>query len=234
MKCGPADPAAYARFLKRAVSHFSPLGVKHYEIWNEPNQYFWWKPKPSPRAYSALLRAAYPAAKSADRGVTIIAGAFAPAPDSADGNMISSPTFTRNLYANGARNSFDAISIHPYMASDSPYARSDWNMMSGVMPRIHATMQANGDGGKKIWGTEFGYVTDGPKAVSETTQGTYIQQGYKLWTSFPYTAGLMTFTYRDMGTDRRVRANNFGLVRRDWSPKASLRTFTETMQMRQS
>ena len=31
-----------------SCAHYSPLGVKHYEVWNEPNQHFWWKPKPQP------------------------------------------------------------------------------------------------------------------------------------------------------------------------------------------
>ena len=31
-KCAPADVGDYGRFLKQLVSHFSPLGVKHYEI----------------------------------------------------------------------------------------------------------------------------------------------------------------------------------------------------------
>ena len=94
-KCAPADVGDYARFLKQLVAHFSPLGVKHYEIWNEPNQYFWWKPKPSPARYASLLRAAYPAAKSVDRSITIIAGAFAPTYDSPDGRYIRSTTYVQ-------------------------------------------------------------------------------------------------------------------------------------------
>ena len=67
-----------------------------------------------PRGYTALLRAAYPAAKSADRGVTILAGSFAPTADSPTGMTIRSTTYVRSLYNNGAGRYFDAISIHPY------------------------------------------------------------------------------------------------------------------------
>jgi hypothetical protein len=138
------------------------------------------------------------------------------------------------MYANGAGRYFDALSIHPYSGNAPPAVGGDWNMMTGVMPAIYATMRAHGDGGKKIWGTEMGYSTSGRKAVSELTQGLYIQQSYQLWTRFPYTAGLMTFTFRDMGTDRRATFANYGLLRRDFSPKASLRIFNQTMQMRQN
>jgi hypothetical protein len=234
MMCPPADNAAYGRFLKKLVSYFSPRGVKHYEIWNEPNQHFWWKPKPSPRGYAALLRAAYPAAKSADRGVTIIAGAFAPSPDAANGLTIRSTTFVRSLYANGARGYFDGISIHPYSGPVSPLTRGDWNMMSAVMPDIHNTMAANGDGHKKIWGTEMGYATSGKKAISEALQGTFIRQSFELWSRYPYTAALLVFNYRDMGAHRSAAYATYGLVRQDFSPKASLPMFIQTLQMRQN
>ena len=233
-KCAPADVGDYARFLKQLVGHFSPLGVKHYEIWNEPNQYFWWKPLPSPARYASLLRAAYPAAKSVDRSITIIAGAFAPTYDSPDGRYIRSTTFVRRLYDNGARGSFDAISIHPYSGDSPPAVGGDWNMMTAVMPEIYATMRAHGDGAKKIWGTEMGYSTLGDKAVPERTQGEYLQQAFQLWTRYPYTAGLMVFTYRDMGTNRSQAFENRGLVRRDFSPKAGHDIFVETMRMGQS
>ena len=232
--CPPADPGNYARFLKKLVQNFSPRGVKHYEIWNEPNQYYWWKPKPSPRGYTALLRAAYPAAKSADRGVTILAGAFAPTADSSTGMTIRSTTYVRSLYYNGARNYFDAISIHPYTRPNSPLVQGDWNMISGVMPDIYATMRSHGDGGKKIWGTEMGFPTSGKTAVTEQQQGLFLQQAFQLWTKYPYTGAMMVFNYRDRGTNRRDHTENSGLVRRDFSPKASLRTFVQTMQMRQN
>jgi polysaccharide biosynthesis protein PslG len=233
MMCPPADPGAYGRFLKKLVQNFSPRGVKHYEIWNEPNQYHWWKPKPSPRGYAALLRAAYPAAKSADRGVTIIAGAFAPTPDARDGRTIRSTTYVRNLYYNGGGNYFDAISIHPYSGSYAPDIKGDWNMITSVAVDIHRTMKSHGHGYKKIWGTEMGYTTSGTKAVSERTQGQYLQQTYLLWSSYPFTAALLTFNYRDMGHDRNPTFATYGIVRRDFSPKASLNIFTQTMQMRQ-
>jgi hypothetical protein len=232
--CPPADPSAFGRFMRKLVSDMSPRGVKHYEIWNEPNMNIWWKPKPSPRAYTALLRSAYTNAKAVDRGVTIIAGAFAPAPDSPTGTSMRSTTYMRYLYADGAKGYFDAVSIHPYSGSLAPATRGDWNMMLAVAPDIHRTMVAHGDGNKKIWGTEMGYATSGKKAISERLQGLYIQQSYEIWTRMPYTAGLIVFNYRDMGSRTRASWETYGLVRRDFSPKASLPIFIQTMQMRQN
>ena len=48
MICPPADLNDYADFMGKLVAHYSPLGVKHFEVWNEPNQHFWWKPQPEP------------------------------------------------------------------------------------------------------------------------------------------------------------------------------------------
>ena len=74
--------------------------------------------------------------------MTILAGAFAPTADSSTGMTIRSTTYVRSLYYNGARNYFDAISIHPYTHPNSPLVQGDWNMISGVMPDIYATMRS--------------------------------------------------------------------------------------------
>ena len=106
--------------------------------------------------------------------------------------------------------------------------------MSAVMPDIHNTMAANGDGNKKIWGTEMGYATSGKKAISEALQGTFIRQSFELWSRYPYTAALLVFNYRDMGAHRSAAYATYGLVRQDFSPKASLPMFVQTLQMRQN
>ena len=66
MMCPPANMDHYARFMGNLVRHYSALGVKHFEVWNEPNQYFWWKPKPQPARYAEMVRKAYAQAKLAD------------------------------------------------------------------------------------------------------------------------------------------------------------------------
>jgi len=56
---GVRDYAAYCRAL---VTHFKDR-IKHWEVWNEPNIFFWSGPK---ELYADLLKAAYKAIKEAD------------------------------------------------------------------------------------------------------------------------------------------------------------------------
>ena len=53
----PADPAAFATFVSQLVKRYQPAGIRHWEIWNEPNGIWTWSP-PDPAGYARLLVAA--------------------------------------------------------------------------------------------------------------------------------------------------------------------------------
>ena len=73
----PSDLARYAAFCSAAVAHFAPLGVHHWEIWNEPNRGFW-KPAPDPARYTAMLKLAYAAIKAQDPSAFVVSGGLSP------------------------------------------------------------------------------------------------------------------------------------------------------------
>ena len=108
---GP-DPATYATFARKAAEHYGPMGVHAYEIWNEPNISAFWTPKPNPAHYSLLLKAAYPAIKSADPQATVLSGGTAPA--ATNGTNYWPTDWLAEVYANGGGGYFDAVSHHPY------------------------------------------------------------------------------------------------------------------------
>jgi hypothetical protein len=216
----PTNVADFATFARAAVQRYQPKGVAHWEIWNEPNSKWFWSPKPSPSAYTALLRSASTAIKGVDPGATVITGGLSPAPDAADGTMVAPLTFLQGIYAAGGRASFDAVAHHPYnypympMRSESYY---NWNAFAGVTPALHDTMVANGDGAKKIWGTEMGAPTvDGstPEYVAA-----YVTEAYTAWSQWSYTGPLFWYSYRDAGTDPADIESNFGLVTQTFAPK---------------
>ncbi|MBV9920499.1 MAG: cellulase family glycosylhydrolase, partial [Pseudonocardia sp.] len=142
MKCPPADLDLYARFLHQLVAHFSPLGVKTYEIWNEPNQSFWWMPKPSPARYAELVRKADLQAHLADPTVTVLAGVFAPAADNESGTTISPVTFLQGMYKAGVLGHFDALAFHPYTQELDPRLTVSWNMITSIGPQLSQVMQS--------------------------------------------------------------------------------------------
>jgi hypothetical protein len=221
-KYGP-DPATYAAFAAEAVEHYSAMGVHAYEVWNEPNIVGFWQPKPSPSAYTQLLRAAYPAIKAADPQATVLTGGTSPAVS--DGTNVAPVAFVQGIYANGGRGYFDAVSHHPYTWPAFPGDTQAWNpwyQMTGANPSIRSVMGANGDSAKKVWATEYGAPTNGPSSsspVSEATQAEMITRAYALWETYDWAGPLFVYQHRDQGTSTSTRENFFGLVRTDYSQK---------------
>jgi hypothetical protein len=77
------DPAKYATYCATAVAHFTPLGVRVYELWNEPNlttsasvSGWAWQ---LAAGFAGLAVAAYPAMKAADPGCLVLSGTAATA-----------------------------------------------------------------------------------------------------------------------------------------------------------
>jgi hypothetical protein len=228
---GP-DPAKYAAFAKAAVSHYSALGVHSYEVWNEPNTKSFWTPSPNVGDYTRLLKAAYPAIKAADPEATVLSGGTAPAPD--DGTNYSPVSFLKGVYANGGGGNFDAVSHHPYCWPAYPGDAQNWSawyQMYGTSPSIRSVMSNNGDGGKKIWATEYGAPTNGPSGsfVSESEQAKMIAKAYSVWRNYDWAGPLFTYQGRDLGTSTSTRENHFGLLRNDWSPKPALDAYRQAV-----
>ena len=132
----PASAAQFATFAGQVAARYAPLGAGTFEIWNEPNNAGFWSPKPNPAAYTADLKAAYAAIKRADRSAFVVSGGLAP--EANDGTNINAITFLQDMYAHGAKGSFDAVSYHPYSypaLPDSFQSWSGWSQMSQTKPK---------------------------------------------------------------------------------------------------
>ena len=219
------DAGKYAAFAAKTAAHYAPMGVHAYEVWNEPNIGFW-QPKPDPVAYTNLLKAAYPAIKAQDPASTVLIGGLSPA-DSSD-DRIPPVDFLKAIYANGGKGYFDAVGHHPYCWPAIPGDQETWSawyQMNQGAESLRSVMVANGDGDKKIWGTEFGAPTNGPSGsfVSEAEQAKAITAGYAKWQTYDWAGPLFAYQARDRGTTTDTRENFFGLLRRDFSEKPALR-----------
>ena len=226
----PEDAADYAAFVTKATQHYAPKGVHAYEIWNEPNITGFWKPAPDPDGFVELLQAGYPAIHAADPSAIVVSGGLSPAATD-DGN-IDPREFLQAMYANGAKGYFDALGHHPYCFPSAPgdaESWSAWYQMYGTSTSLRGTMVANGDGGKKIWGTEFGYPTNGPSGtyVSEAAHAQHITKAYELFGSYSWAGPLFTYASRDKGTDTSSRYNFYGLTRFDFSLKPAFASFQD-------
>jgi hypothetical protein len=196
--------------------------VHAFEIWNEENTSAFWTPAPSPSAYAALLKAAYPAIKQADQAATVLTGGLAPAPT--DGTNFTPVDFLEGVYAAGGHGSFDAVGAHPYCWPAMPGSAQSWSawyQMYGTATSLRSLMVGHGDAAKKIWATEFGAPTNGPAGsyVSQATQALMVSTAYKLWSAYSWAGPLFTYQGRDQGNDTSTRENFFGFMNHDGTPK---------------
>jgi hypothetical protein len=218
-KCAPADPNAYGNFAAAAAAHFGPMGVSHWEIWNEPNNAEFFKPAANPSLYVALLKSANSSIKRIQPGATVVTGGTAPAGNE-DGNM-APPDFVAGIYNAGGAGNFDAVAHHPYVFPYSPTTPNPYNAW-GQSLSIHNIMAAHGDGAKKVWLTEFGAPTGGgSNHVTEALQASQATSAVNIVRGYPWAGPLFWYSYRDAGTSDDTVENFFGLVRNDWSHKSA-------------
>jgi len=222
----PADPDQFADFAAKAARRYSPMGIHTYEIWNEPNLKGFWEPASDPKDYTEVLKKSYIKIKQVDPKAFIVSGGLAPV-KTRDGN-ISALEFLEEVYENGGKNYFDALAFHPYAFPDLPGEKLSpsgwWARMSNPISSIRSVMDANGDEGKQIWGTEFGVPTFGRKDVSESLQAKSIASAAEEMQDMPWLRILFIHTYKDLAADKRFAENSFGLVRFDGTKKPAYYT----------
>lgn len=224
----PSDLSTYASFCAAAASHYAPLGVHTWEIWNEPNIFFW-KPAPDPARYAQMLKLAYPAIKHADPASFVVSAGLSPYGAYGERNtaFMNPLTFLERMYAAGAGGSFDALGWHPYnFTGISFHPASAWSQVADTTVSARSIMVAHGDGAKQIWGTEFGAPTGASSAsVSEAAQAHLVTAGYAKWKTLPFAGPLFWFSFRDAGTNAADREQNFGLLHFDFTPKPSFTAY---------
>jgi hypothetical protein len=232
----PRDPADYARFLRAMVKRMATR-VAAWEIWNEEDASLWWASGPEPAAYTALLKAAYPAVKSVDPRATVVLGGLT-------GNDYE---FLSQLYADGAKGYFDAVGVHTdsICETGSPYeilrnGRTDqrinrWSFLG--YRTVHEVMLANGDD-SPIWMTELGWSTDtqvcdsgawaGQKAagVTPAQQATFLLQAYHCLAQDPYVQVGIWFGLQDTEPFGSPRSS-YGLLGADLAPKPAYGALAE-------
>ncbi len=231
--CEPADVEMFAAFAEAVVRRYGPRGVRAYELWNEPNTAAFWRPRPDPEKYAALVRSASRRMKAVDRSIIVIAGSTAPAGAHNDSDCsrlgqdasdtVNPINFLERVYAAGAGASFDAISHHPYADPDGPATLvrcSAWSQMVDTSPSLRSVMIANGDGDKKIWGTEFGSSV---AIVGEARQAVYLRDGFVRWKTYSWAGPLFWFTFNAYASD----PDAYGLVREDRSERPAADVFRQ-------
>jgi hypothetical protein len=221
----PARAADYGDAVGFVVEHFSALGVRAFQLWNEPNHPRFWPSGPSAAAYLPLLEAGYEAAKEADPGATVLLG----------GLSKSDFSYLEDLYRLGGGRYFDAVAVQPYTYGVDPtvswkgvHAWEDPDRISvnafPAIKEVRASMVAFGDADKDVWLTEFGYsTTTGDGGVSPRRQARYLVKAYRYVERFPWVKALFWYAARNSPfyEDEDTYEGRFGLATTSWRPKPS-------------
>jgi hypothetical protein len=157
-----------------------------------------------------------PAVHATGVGATVLVGGIGGVKEIPK-ERISGDRFLDELYDNGARGFFDGVSYHPYSSPHLPCAPTDpvcvfnphttgkdaYGMKNGWDRMLNARrmMVANGDGGKKIWITEFGGPTNGkarsPQVLSDREQAVLLAAGFARASQYDWAGPMCWFTYKD-------------------------------------
>jgi hypothetical protein len=210
----------YISFLKELVGHYKK-DIHQWEIWNEPNIFFWQGPG---EMYAELLMKSYIAIKDADSTAQVL------------GISTSGIDFEFIQKMLQLQAPFDILTIHPY--------RSFLEETKFITELKRASDMAVLAGGKQrpVWITEMGWTTYNP-------HNSWIQEGF-LPTPLRVQAELIVRTYlsciisgtdpkvfwydlRNDGTDPYNFEDNIGIMNRDFSPKPAYiaySTMTRTLK----
>ena len=161
----PRDNADMAQWAMALVDRYGPNGslwrdnpgvtprpIKSWQIWNEPNLFQYWQPKPNAKQYLAMLRTVGAAIKSRDPKAEIVTAGL---PDSRLGNAIRLAPYLKDLYKGGGTSAFDTVAINSYAVSPKYLVK--------LMNTTRKNLNRFGGRSDKLWITEVGWCDTGVK-----------------------------------------------------------------------
>ena len=159
----PRGNREFARFSRLMAQRYGPRGsfwrshptvprlpLRSWQVWNEPNVRFFWAPRPSAAQYVRMLAAVSRAIRAVDRRAEIVTGGL---PESRYGTPVT--RYVNAIYRAGGARWFDTLAIHPYSRTAAQAVRA--------VERARRLMNRRGDRRGRIWVTEFGWASGGPR-----------------------------------------------------------------------
>jgi polysaccharide biosynthesis protein PslG len=191
------DPINYPDFANYAAGfavHFKGR-VQHMVIWNEPNLSGEWGLRPvDAKAYVEMLRAVYPAIKTANPNALVLAGALAPTLEpTGSPNGLNDLTYLEQMYEEIESPSsitnyqlpiprpYDAWAIHTYGRTAPPAEAPAPDQLDFRRAELlRAVMVKNGDADLPVFITESGW-NDDPRWAFGVTPAQRIAYTVQAW-----------------------------------------------------
>lgn len=201
----------YAAFLRQLVGHYKGR-ILHWEIWNEPNIFFWQGPR---EMYGELLKKSYATIKEVDPAAQVL-GISTAGIDFA---------FIDKMLKLGAP--FDVLTIHPYRK------RLDDRAFIDDLQKVAEQVKLSDGTPRPVWLTEMGWTANVPHHVLRQDFEPVTQRAQAQLLARVYLCSLvsgiqpLTFWYdfRDDGSDPFYFEHNLGTLRQDTRPKPAYLAF---------
>ena len=213
----PQFDANWKAFITTLAKRYPKLSA--IQVWNEPNLTAYWRGSAvDPARYTALVKAANAAVKTAGSTIPVLAGALANVGTSATG--MDYRTFLKGMYAAGLKGNHGGLSLHPY-----PDDVDLWAFYRTISDVREIRDQA-GDSSAKLWLTETGVSTTDPAnknfVFDESSQAAMLTRLVTAARAMPDVAAVVLHTLIEptqFPTDNREYG--FGVVHRQpgFAPK---------------
>jgi hypothetical protein len=217
------DPVLFKRFAKAVVHRFKNI-ILHWEIWNEPDDLRFWQPQDAQHSYVELLKQSSIAIKEEDPSALVHLA----------GLSQGLPASLKAMYAQGAREFFDVVNIHPFVHPLMPDALG---CLRYFYESAYRVMQQNGDGGKPLWFTAIGAPgLQDPRRTAdwwlgknptEIHQAEWVRRLYTDALRWPGVTKIFWSFFRDTEGHFGDGTDFCGLVRSDFSKKPAWNVYAE-------
>ena len=204
---------AFNRYVAFTAQQFRGR-VKHYEVWNE-----WDVENPTDpqftQDYARLIADAAGVVRQHDPDAKVLAGAVT--------TMGIESGFALRLIEAGIMQSVDGLSLHPYVhcrgrGHNTPEAWIEW------LAEVDLELSRAANQPVPLYLTEMAWPAhQGACGIDEQLQAAYLARSFFLVRTLPNVRGYWWYDLRNDGTDKREREHNFGLLRKDYSPKDAYR-----------
>ncbi len=212
----------YVRYLQAMVRRYHG-DIRQWEIWNEPNIFFWQGPKD---LYAELLKRSYAAIKEIDSGAQVLGLSTA---------GIDRKFIDRMLELQAP---FDILTIHPYRTH-----LVDRDFIADLKKVSDQVLRPDGQH-RPVWLTEMGWATHTPHhtarqdfaATTLRAQAELIARSYLCAIVSGVEPRTFWYDFKNDGEDPIYFEHQMGIVYSDFTPKPAYRAFatlTEVLRGRQ-
>lgn len=242
----PANYNDYGDFVGALATRYRGRGMA-YEIWNEQNLKREWTGEPlSAAKYVELLRVAYVRIKQADPNAIVVSGALTPTGWNDGVTAIDDVAYMQQMYQAGLIRYCDAVGAHPPGYNVPPSAEPGYQDPTATfrgpfdnphpswffktrMLQYRSLMVQYGDGGKRMWLTEFGWASienvmaapipgwDQARDNSEAEQAAWLVEAFNLCRSWGFVGPMFVWNLNFGVTNPTEEYANFGIIRPDRS-----------------